>query len=125
LVVEFHLATQQLVHLAAAGGVKENRTLAPGQAFSQVYLYRKRRLPRLLLNRLATDLDVDPLWCDALVICDRSDGERDSTAQGRRDQLDRARGFTHVVVTAIDFQGSVPDLDLCAPLAVPNLYPIL
>jgi hypothetical protein len=65
---------------------------------------------------MAPDLDVERLGRDALVRCDRSEGEDDSTAQRRADQLDRAGVRPVRVVAAVHGERPVPNANLGMPL---------
>jgi hypothetical protein len=122
LIVERHLAVQQLVHFAAPRRVQEDEPLAARQALSQVDLYLKPRLPGLAFLRRAPDLDVNSLGRNALVRCDRSECERDSTAQRGADQLDRAGGRTRIIVAALDLQEPLADPHLCAAVGIADPY---
>ena len=80
----------------------------------------KSGAPHFALCRLALDLDVDPLWFDPLVRCDRSDREHDSTTQCSSDQFDRARVRPIRVVAPIDVQHTISDLNLSTTRCIVN-----
>ena len=61
LVIEGKAPLEQLVHLAPASRIEQQRTLSPGQPRTQVDLDRERALPGHSLDRTAMDLDVNPL----------------------------------------------------------------
>jgi hypothetical protein len=124
LVLERHFAVQQLVDLTAPRGIKEDDSLAAHQALSQVYPYLEPRLPRAAFLGRSPDLDVDPLGRNALVRCDRSECERDSTAQRSADQFDRAGVGARVVVASLDLEEPLADLDLGAAVGVPDAYSV-
>ena len=101
-IFEVQLAAEKLVHFAVARGIVEDDPLAARQAFAQVDLDGEAGAPGAPGAGVATDLDVDRLRRDALVRCDRSEGEHNSTAQRSADQLDRAGVGPRRVVAAID-----------------------
>jgi hypothetical protein len=104
LVVESNLAVEELVHFATASSVKQDDLFATTQSLAQIYLDRETGFPSVSFHGLTPDLDVDPVWVNVLVLCDRSDGQRDSTAQGSGHQLDRAAVNAAFVVSAFDFE---------------------
>jgi hypothetical protein len=81
LIVKHYFAVEQLVHLAASRGIEQDDLLAARQPLTQVDLDVESRPPGQAFLGLALDIDVDPFWRDPLARCDRSDGQRDSTAQ--------------------------------------------
>jgi hypothetical protein len=95
-----------------AGGIVEDGPLATGQTLAQVDLDVKAGAPGAACLGLAPDLDVDRLGRDALVRCDRSEGEDNSTAQRGGDQLDRAGVGPVGVVAAVDFQDALTHANL-------------
>jgi hypothetical protein len=120
--VERQFSTEQLVHLAAPRGIKENDPLATRQPCAQVYLRLESRLPGTAFLRRSPDLDVDPFWRDALVRCDRSQSERNSTPQRSADQLDRAGVRARVVVASLNLQQPLADPHLSRAIDIPYLY---
>ena len=90
LIVKDELPTEQLVYLTVARSIHEDGLLAACQALSKLHAHRKGRLPRRALYRVAIDLDVDSLGPDVFVRCDRSNGQRNSPAQGSGHQAGEA-----------------------------------
>jgi hypothetical protein len=104
LIVKRHFASQQLVDFAAPCGIKEDNLFASRQPLAQVEVHLKLRLPGLAFLGPSLDPHVDPLRCDLFGRCDRSDGQRNSTAQRSGDQLDGACVDPRVVVSTLHLQ---------------------
>ena len=122
LIIKRHFAVQQLVHFAASRGIEQNDPLAARQPLAQVDMHAKLRLPSSAFLGFTLNLHVDPLWRNAFVRCDRSESQRDSTAQRGSDQLDGAGRDARVIVALLYLQQPLADPNLCAALDVPDLY---
>ena len=82
---------QQLVHLAVTRRIQQDRPFALSQARAEIQSDLKGGFPAGFLSTgLALDLHVNLLGLDALVCCDRSQCQYNSTAECSRYQLDRA-----------------------------------
>ena len=122
LVIEGKAPLEQLVHLAPASRIEQQRTLSPGQPRPQVDLDREPALPGHTLDRTAMDLDVNPLWRDPLVRCNCSDREHNSTAQRGGHQLDRATVGARLVIPPLDVQQAIAHTYFCVPGPIADLY---
>ena len=116
------LPVEQLVDFAVSSGVHEDRPLAACQALSQVHAHGKVSLPERALYGFALNLDVNPLWFDAFVCRDRSDGKRNSAPQSCGHQLNRAGVAALIVIPAVNMQYAIADLHLGPIPNVTNRY---
>jgi hypothetical protein len=103
------------LHFTGAGHIKKDSPLSTGQSLAQIDLNLEGGLPGLFGKDTALNVNLDFFRFNFFMICDRSDGERYSTAECADNQLDRAEICVAFRIAPLNRKRSVVHLNFRPP----------